>query len=51
MKALDGCALGKAVELKADGDKNAFLSGPLEALAGHIKWWLPVRLAQRITYD
>ncbi len=29
-KALDGCALGKAVELKADGDKNAFLSGPLE---------------------
>lgn len=29
-KALDGCSQGKAVELKADGEKNAFLSGPLE---------------------
>ena len=29
-KALDTCAKGKAVELKADGTINAFLSGPLE---------------------
>jgi membrane protein required for colicin V production len=31
--------------------RDALLSGPFEALAGHIKSWLPARLAQRITYD
>jgi membrane protein required for colicin V production len=31
--------------------REAFLSGPFEAFAGHIKSWLPARLAQRITYD
>jgi polygalacturonase len=34
--ALDSCAKGKAVELKADGAKNAFLSGPLQLRAGVI---------------
>ena len=29
-KALDTCSAGKAVELERDGDKDAFLSGPLE---------------------
>src|SRR5579872_7390197 len=29
-KALDGCAPGKAVELKTAGGNNAFLTGPLE---------------------
>lgn len=33
-KALDTCGAGKAVELKAWGDKNAFLSGPLELHEG-----------------
>jgi polygalacturonase len=33
-KAIDGCAAGKAVELKADVDHNAFLSGPLEMREG-----------------
>ncbi|MGA3047974.1 MAG: glycosyl hydrolase family 28 protein [Terracidiphilus sp.] len=33
-KALDGCGSGKAVELKADGVNNAFLSGPLELRDG-----------------
>ena len=28
-KAIDGCAPGKAVELKPDGDRQIFLSGPL----------------------
>jgi polygalacturonase len=28
-KAIDGCAPGKAVELKAEGDRRIFLSGPL----------------------
>jgi polygalacturonase len=32
--ALDHCGAGKAVELAIDGDKNAFLSGPLELRAG-----------------
>jgi polygalacturonase len=32
--ALDGCALGKAVVLKADGGRNAFLSGPLQLRRG-----------------
>ena len=32
--ALDGCGPGKAVVLKADGDRNAFLSGPLELRRG-----------------
>jgi membrane protein required for colicin V production len=31
--------------------RNAVLSGPLEACAGRIKSWLPVRFAQRIRYD
>jgi polygalacturonase len=33
-KALDGCEKGKAVELAADGARNAFLTGPLEMRAG-----------------
>jgi polygalacturonase len=33
-KAIDGCAKGQAVELKADGAHNAFLSGPLDLRAG-----------------
>ena len=33
-KAIDGCGSGKAVELKADGVKNAFLSGSLELRNG-----------------
>jgi polygalacturonase len=32
--AIDGCAKGKAVRLRADGPKNVFLSGPLELKAG-----------------
>ncbi|HEV2578914.1 MAG TPA: glycosyl hydrolase family 28 protein [Acidobacteriaceae bacterium] len=32
--ALDKCSLGQAVELRADGDHNAFLSGPLELREG-----------------
>jgi polygalacturonase len=28
-KAIDGCAPGKAVELKPDGDRQIFLSGPI----------------------
>jgi polygalacturonase len=31
---IDSCAPGKAVELRADGEKNAFLSGPLELRHG-----------------
>jgi polygalacturonase len=33
-KALDGCATGKAVVLKADRARNAFLSGPLDLKPG-----------------
>jgi polygalacturonase len=33
-KAIDSCGPGKAVELKADGANNAFLSGPLELRDG-----------------
>ena len=33
-KALDGCPKGQAVELKADGAHDAFLSGPLDLRAG-----------------
>ena len=33
-KALDGCEAGKAVELNAAGDNNAFLTGPLEMRTG-----------------
>src|SRR5437879_2135081 len=33
-KALDGCAKGQAVELKSDGARNAFLSGPLDLRPG-----------------
>lgn len=33
-RALDSCATGEAVELKPDGNKNAFLSGPLELRTG-----------------
>ena len=33
-KAIDSCGSGKAVELKADGANNAFLSGPLELREG-----------------
>jgi polygalacturonase len=32
--ALDACTPGKAVELQAEGDHNAFLSGPLELREG-----------------
>ena len=32
--AIDGCASGKALELAADGAKNAFLTGPLELRKG-----------------
>ena len=35
-KALDSCAPGKAVELKAGGGYNAFLSGPLDLRRGVI---------------
>ena len=31
--------------------RDAVLSGPFETFAGHVKSWLPARLAQRITYD
>jgi len=33
-RAMDKCHAGQAVELKAHGDKNAFLSGPLDLRAG-----------------
>jgi polygalacturonase len=33
-QALDGCAKGQAVELKAGDARNAFLSGPLDLRAG-----------------
>src|SRR5215472_247880 len=33
-QAIDGCASGKAIELRSDGTKNAFLSGPLELRRG-----------------
>ena len=33
-QAIDGCAPGKAVELKPDGDRQIFLSGPLQLKAG-----------------
>jgi polygalacturonase len=33
-RAMDTCASGKAVALRADGDRNAFLSGPLELRSG-----------------
>jgi polygalacturonase len=33
-EAVDSCAPGKAVELRAEGDKSAFLSGPLELRHG-----------------
>jgi polygalacturonase len=33
-KAIDGCAPGKAVELKPDGERQVFLSGPLLLKAG-----------------
>lgn len=32
--AIDSCPAGEAVELRADGAKNAFLSGPLELRSG-----------------
>jgi membrane protein required for colicin V production len=31
--------------------REAALSGPLQALAGVVKGWLPARLSQRISYD
>ena len=31
--------------------RDAVLSGPFEAIAGHVKAWLPARLAQRISYE
>jgi membrane protein required for colicin V production len=31
--------------------RDAVLSDPLEAFAGHIKGWLPGRFGERITYD
>ncbi len=33
-KGLDACGAGKALELAADGERNAFLTGPLEMRAG-----------------
>ena len=33
-EAIDHCAAGQAVELRADGDKNVFLSAPLRLRAG-----------------
>ena len=33
-RALDACTPGQAVELKADGAHDAFLSGPLDLRAG-----------------
>jgi polygalacturonase len=33
-KALDGCPKGQAVELRAEGARNAFLAGPLDLRAG-----------------
>jgi len=33
-EAIDSCTPGKAVELRADGERNAFLSGPLELRHG-----------------
>jgi len=33
-QAVDGCAPGQAVELRADGQGDAFLSGPIEMKAG-----------------
>jgi polygalacturonase len=33
-KALDGCEPGKAVELRVDGDRNLFVSGPLDLRKG-----------------
>jgi polygalacturonase len=33
-KAMDGCAPGKAVELKPEGDRQIFLSGPLRLRPG-----------------
>ncbi len=33
-QAMDKCPAGQAVELKAKGERNAFLSGPLELRAG-----------------
>src|SRR5258706_1044950 len=33
-KAIDACPNGKAVELRADGARNAFLSGPLDLRGG-----------------
>ena len=32
--AMDGCKAGMAVELKADGENNSFLAGPLELRSG-----------------
>jgi len=31
--------------------RDAVLSGPLEAIAGYLKAWLPAGLSKRITYD
>jgi polygalacturonase len=33
-KAIDGCGKGQAVELRADGARNAFVSGPLDLRSG-----------------
>ncbi len=33
-KAIDGCAKGQAVELRVDGARNAFVSGPLDLRNG-----------------
>jgi polygalacturonase len=33
-KAIDSCAKGQAVELRAEGAKNAFVSGPLDLRSG-----------------
>lgn len=33
-KGIDGCAAGRAVELKADGTLNTFLAGPLQLRSG-----------------
>jgi polygalacturonase len=33
-KAIDGCAKGQAVELRAEGARNAFVAGPLDLRSG-----------------
>jgi polygalacturonase len=36
--ALDACPAGQSVRLAADGDKNAFLAGPIQVRSGKTLW-------------